>query len=487
MKYIIKLFPEITIKSPPVRKQLIRQLCRNIRKICSQFDPDVEVSSEWDLIDINTLSTDTDQQYKIGNALSHTPGIAHFFTVEEYQLSDLDEMVKRCLALYSGRLQGKTFAVRVKRTGKHDFTSIEVEQYVGGGLNQNTQAKGVKLKSPDVTINIEIKHNRYFLVKERFSGLGGFPLGTQDPVLSLISGGFDSAVASFLTMKRGINTHFCFFNLGGHLHETGVKEVAYYLWQKYGSSHYVRFVTIPFQGVVEQILKHVDSSQMGVILKRMMLRAATAVAKEMNISALVTGEAIAQVSSQTLPNLSVIDSITDMLTMRPLIVMDKQDIISIARKIGTEDFSKSIPEYCAVISRKPTTRANAEKIAFEESKLDLSVLEEAIKNRKNERINDLVSQEHPDIIDQVALVTQPDFSDIIIDIRHPNECHNTPFMLTSNEVLSIPFYKLESQIKLLNKDKRYLLFCDKGIVSRLHAAHLVGEGYTNIGVYLAKK
>lgn len=484
MKFIIKLFPEITIKSPPVRKQLIRQLRKNIRKVCQQFDPNVDIHSEWDLIHLQTVVSDQAVLNHIKQALTCTPGISHVFEVTEHVLSDLDEILEQCEALHGKALKDKTFVVRVKRSGKHSFTSIEAERYIGGGLNQRIETAGVKLKQPDLTVNIEIKHDRYFLIKERYEGLGGFPLGTQEPVLSLISGGFDSAVASFLTMKRGINTHFCFFNLGGHAHETGVKEVAFYLWEKYGASHYVRFVTIPFQGVVEQILTKVDHSQMGVILKRMMLRAATAVAKEMRISALSTGEAIAQVSSQTLPNLSVIDSVTDMLTLRPLIVMDKQDIIGIARTIGTEDFSKNIPEYCAVISKKPTTRANPEKIEREENKFDFSVLEDAIKNRKDERITDLISQDDQNILEQVALVRSPEANDVIIDVRHPSENEGSPLTLENTETLAIPFYQLETQIKSLDASRRYLLFCDRGVVSRLHSAHLTGEGYKNVGVYL---
>ena len=187
--------------------------------------------------------------------------------------------------------------------GSHDFQSIDVERQVGAGLNVQTEAAGVKLKNPDITVKIEIKRDRYFLETERGQGIGGYPLGSMEPVLSLISGGFDSTVSSFLTMKRGIRTHFCFFNLGGHAHELAVKEVAYYLWNRFGSSRDVRFVTVPFEGVVQEILKKIDNSRMGVILKRMMLRAASATAREMNVEALVTGEAVAQVSSQTLTNL----------------------------------------------------------------------------------------------------------------------------------------------------------------------------------------
>ncbi len=120
-------------------------------------------------------------------------------------------------------------------------------------------------------------------------------------------------------MRRGLLTHFCFFNLGGRAHELGVMEVAHYLWEKFGRSHRVLFISVPFEEVVGEILGKVDNSQMGVVLKRMMLRAASRIAEELHIDALVTGEAISQVSSQTLPNLSVIDSVTDTLVLRPLI------------------------------------------------------------------------------------------------------------------------------------------------------------------------
>src|SRR5690606_12132689 len=111
-------------------------------------------------------------------------------------------------------LEGKTFCVRAKRHGNHDFTSVQVEQYVGGGLLQNSQAKGVDLHRPDVIVQLEIKKNRLFVITSKTQGLGGFPLGSQDPVLSLISGGFDSTVSTYLCIKRGLRAHYCFFNLG---------------------------------------------------------------------------------------------------------------------------------------------------------------------------------------------------------------------------------------------------------------------------------
>ncbi|WP_257275006.1 MULTISPECIES: tRNA uracil 4-sulfurtransferase ThiI [unclassified Endozoicomonas] len=481
MKFIIKLFPEITIKTPPVRKRFIKQLRKNIRNVLKRVDEYVEVAGTWDFIELATSHDDPQLVAQVSDLLSHIPGIAYWQKVVEYPLTDLDDILDNALHVNRELLAGKTFRVTCQRTGKHDFQSIDVERYVGGGLNTRTEAAGVKLKNPDVVVKVEIKGDRYFLVTNRGNGLGGYPLGSMEPVLSLISGGFDSTVSSFLTMKRGIRTHFCFFNLGGHAHELAVKEVAYYLWSRFGSSHSVNFVTVPFEGVVEEILTKVDNSQMGVILKRMMLRAASQVAKEMYVEAVVTGEAVAQVSSQTLTNLAVIDSATDHLVLRPLIAMDKQDIIDISVRIGTEELVKNIPEYCAVISKNPTTRARPEKIAAEEARFDFSILDAAVADRRKVSVSDIIADDLTR--EEVEVVETTKQNDIVIDIRHPDEEEIKPFGLADREVLTIPFYQLRTKFAELNKDKHYLLYCEKGVMSQLHAMHLRDEGYENVGVY----
>ena len=485
MKFIIKLFPEITIKSSPVRKRFIKQLRRNIRSILKPLDEKIEASGTWDYIEVTTSSDDDILIAEVGDRLSHIPGIAYWLQVADFPFISIDDILEKALAAHSEELKGKTFRVTCNRGGNHDFNSVDVERQVGGGLNQNTEALGVKLKNPDVTVRIDIKNDRFFLTNKRGEGLGGYPLGSQEPVMSLISGGFDSTVSSFLTMKRGIRTHFCFFNLGGHAHELAVKEVAYYLWSRFGSSHRVRFVTVPFEGVVEEILTKVDNSQMGVILKRMMLRAATQVGKEMEMSALVTGEAVGQVSSQTLTNLAVIDSVTDSLVLRPLIAMDKQDIIDISAKIGTEEFVRNIPEYCAVISKNPTTLAKEEKIAAEEDRFDFDVLEAAVKNRREVSIHDIVADDLTR--EEVEVVKETAQDDIIIDIRHPNEEEIKSFSIPGREVLTMPFYQLHSKFAELDRERHYLLYCEKGVMSQLHAMHLRDEGHQNVGVYSPEK
>jgi tRNA uracil 4-sulfurtransferase len=481
MKFIVKFFPEITIKSKPVRKQFVARLRNNLRTLLRPIDESVDVLRDWDKLTITSRSDDETIRRQIVEVLACTPGIAHFLDVMEYSFVDMHDTFEKTRALLGASLAGKTFVVRCKRAGTHDFSSHELEQYVGGGLYQHCENAGVDLRNPDITVRLEVRDDRLFIVNQRHEGLGGFPLGSLDPVLSLISGGFDSTVSSYLTMKRGMRTHFCFFNLGGRDHEIGVKEVALYLWMKYGASSPVKFVAVPFEPVVAEILKNVDDSQMGVVLKRMMLRAGTRVAQQMKISALVTGESVAQVSSQTLTNLSVIDSVVDKLILRPLITSDKNDIINIARKIGTEEFAAVMPEYCGVISVKPTTRAKPEKIAAQEDRFDFSVLDDAINNARYIPIEEVANEELA--LYDVEVLNVPIQDGIVIDVRHPSEEERKPLQLSNVKIEKIPFYELHSKFSELDKQKVYLLYCDKGVMSKLHASHLVEQGYENVKVY----
>lgn len=482
MQFIIRLFPEITIKSTPVRKRWSKKLADNIRILARRIEGSSSVILDWDRIVLRVSSDDPATKAAMVNMLSCTPGIAYFSTVSAHAFESMHDIYELAHAYWQDKLVAKTFCVRVKRSGKHEFNSNDVERYVGGGLNQNVATAGVRLKDPDETVYLEVKDDTCYVVEQRNQGLGGFPLGTQEDVLSLVSGGFDSTVASYMLMRRGMKTHFCFFNLGGKEHELGVKEVAFFLWNKFGSSHRVKFVSVPFEGVVAEILKQISPSNMGVVLKRMMLRAAEHVAQRGQLPAIVTGEAISQVSSQTLPNLSAIDQVTDMLVLRPLITMDKPDIIALSRKIGTENFSANIPEYCGVISVKPSSHIKLDKLLAEEEHFDFSVLDRAIKHYTVQSIDDVMNDvgegfERPEAISSLA----PD--DVVIDIRHPHEVEIKPLTLASEQLLAIPFYSLNTEADKLADDVRYALYCDKGVMSELHAAHLRDRGLKNIVVF----
>ena len=131
VKYIVKLFQEITIKSPIVRKQFIRQLRKNIRRACRDIDPDLVVEGVWDMLKIETRFSEVAKLRKLVSQLRRIPGIAHILTVHEYPFINFEDILAQSVRIYADQLAGKTFSVRVKRTGKHDFTSMDAERFCG--------------------------------------------------------------------------------------------------------------------------------------------------------------------------------------------------------------------------------------------------------------------------------------------------------------------------------------------------------------------
>ena len=217
---------------------------------------------------------------------------------------------------------------------------------------------------------------------------------------------------------------------------------------------------------------------MGVTIKRLMLQAAEKIADEMKIDAVMTGESVAQVSSQTLRNLALIDQATNKLVLRPLSTMNKPEIMDIANQIGTRRFAETMPEYCGVISKNPVTHGSYDRMEKEAKKFDYSVLDTAVENAIKTDVNDIVN----DIEDIGQMEVVSDLSTgnyTVIDIRQSDDC-----IETSCETLKIPFYKLKNEFKKLPQNKEYLFYCEKGILSQLHAQYLRdAENCNNIKVY----
>ena len=468
------------IKSESVRKRFIKVLTGNIRNVLNKHDDTLAVVRHWDYIEVRSKLTEN--RPHLIELLQRIPGIHHFLEVDEKPFTDLHDIFEQTLQDVGSQLENKTFCVRVKRKGKHNFSSIEAERYIGGGLNQHIATAKVKLTNPDVTVRIDIEHDKMMLVKARHAGIGGYPIGTQEDVLSLISGGFDSGVSSYMLIRRGSRVHYCFFNLGGAAHEIGVKQMAYHIWNRFSRSHKVRFIAINFEAVVGEILEKIDSGQMGVVLKRMMVRAASKIAERFAIQAIVTGEALGQVSSQTLTNLRLIDEASETLVLRPLISHDKEQIIATAKEIGTDDIAKSMPEFCGVISKNPTVKAVREKIVAEELNFDFSILENAVQNAQYLDIREIAEQTERDVV-QVDAVSVLTGDDVILDIRSPEETDENPLRLEGQNVTLLPFYKLSSQFASLDQSKTYLLYCERGVMSKLQALYLKENGFNNVKVF----
>jgi len=475
-KFIIKFFPEIMVKGPSAKKQMVGQLYNNLVKLLHKISKDIDVRKFNDKIEVvSPIEYVTEARI----VLLQTPGIELVLEALQFDKTDTLDAIKTTVnEMMAHTIQNKSFVVRAKRTGKHEFRSTNIEQTVGGFMLARNPTSRVDLHNPEVTIKIELVHNQLNIITQRYKGLSGFPIGTQGDILSLMSGGFDSTVASYLTMKRGLKTHFIFFNLGGIAHEIGVKQVALYLWNKFGASHRVSFISIPFDDVITEIFRSTNESYMGVTLKRLMLLASEKIANEMEIDALVTGESVAQVSSQTLRNLALIDQVTNKLILRPLATMNKPEIMDIANSIGTRRFAENMPEYCGVISKNPIVHGSYKRMEEVSKRFNYEVLDTAVKNATKVFVDEIAS----DVSDIGQIETVSDLSTgeyTIIDIRQEDDIIDAPC-----ETLKIPFFKLKNEFKKLPQDKEYLFYCDKGIMSQLHAQYLRdAENYTNIKVY----
>ena len=477
--FIVKLFPEIVVKSKPVRTRMIRILTGNIRNVFQNSGIRVKVLGNWDRVFVKVpveVSNET-----ASDILSRIPGIHSFSEVLSFPYSSLDDILKTAAPLALPEITGKTFCVRCKRKGQETFTSVELERALGEVLWESGKSAGVSLKKPQITIHIEVDGKKFYLLSNTRKGIGGYPLSTQEDVLSLISGGFDSGVSSFDFIRRGARVHYCFFNMGGREHEIGVREEAHFIWKKYGSSHRVKFFAVPFEDVVGEILEKIDHHLMGVVLKRMMMRAAAKIAEREGIKALVTGESVGQVSSQTITNLSVIDRVTPVLILRPLITMDKQDIIDRCREIGTEELAAAMPEYCGVISQKPTIHADLGKIEEEEKKFDFSILDKAVEDSRWTDIKE-IGEAPKGAEPEVEYVTAAGDGEVVLDVRAPDEAEENPLKLEGAEIKELPFYKIATEFGNLDQSKTYLLYCKNGVMSRLQALILKERGFSNVKV-----
>ena len=476
-KFILKLFPEIMVKGSSAKRQMIGQLYNNLLKLLTMHSDEIKVKKFSDKLEVVTPITVLSE---VRQTLLNTPGIEQVLEALQFDgMETLEQIKTQVAAVIADELKGKTFVVRTKRSGKHPFNSTQIEQTVGGYVLAHSKAKGVDLHNPEVTVRIELINNQLNIITQKHAGLGGFPIGTQGDILSLMSGGFDSTVASYLTMKRGMKTHFIFFNLGGIAHEIGVKQVALYLWSKYGASHRVKFISVPFDDVIEEIFRSTHETYMGVTLKRLMLIASEKVADALEIDALVTGESVAQVSSQTLRNLALIDQVTNKLILRPLATMNKPDIINIATEIGTRHFAENMPEYCGVISKNPIIHGSYKRMEKEAKRFNYEILDKAVEDAQHIYVDEIID----DITNAAPIEVIKDLSSdnnyVVIDIRAEDEC-----ISTSCESIKIPFHKLKTEFKKLPQDKQYLLYCEKGIMSQLHAQYLRdAQECENVRVY----
>jgi len=312
------------------------------------------------------------------DAMMHIPGIENFgfFCKTDMDFEKIGKALVKHLPRKEIKEKGlKTFCVRVKKSQeKMPFDRLEAERDFGAILIENDIGLNVKLDNPDLSVLVEVFGDDAYFTFHKFRGLGGLPVGTAGKVLSLISSGFDSPVAAFRMMKRGAKV--CFVHFSGQPYSKKeesehVKEIVKIL------SHYQsesRLFIVPFGEIQKKIsinLK-VPAGLRVVLYRRLMLKIAEKIAFKERAKALVTGESLGQVASQTLINIATINNAVELPILRPLIGMDKEEIIAESVKIGTHDISKlPCTDTCSLFTPKaPETAAKIDEVQEVEKAFD---------------------------------------------------------------------------------------------------------------------
>ncbi|MEM3280604.1 MAG: tRNA uracil 4-sulfurtransferase ThiI [Saccharolobus sp.] len=357
MIIIVKQAGEIAIKSPRTRKKFESTLINNIVNV-------INPKKIWKSHGVILLEVDENSSYI--DALSKIFGIASFSPVTIYKFSSLEDIVNKSIELLKEVVKGKIFAVRVKRIGSHNFTSLDVQREVGKALYP--YSNGVNLENPEVVVFIEIRGNLAYFYYNKYKGPKGLPVGVAGKSIVLFSGGIDSPVATWMLMKRGAIPIILNFNLGGKLHKEIVVNELKVLKQWSGGHKLTAFIANGSEILIK--LAQTNKEDRVVLLKRIMYKVAERLAKKLNAYSITTGESLSQVSSQTMVNLYVTEYGITYPIFRPLIGLDKEEIVELARKIGTFEYSAKLPEYCT-ISAKSKTAVKLEEILSQEEKIDL--------------------------------------------------------------------------------------------------------------------
>ena len=298
-------------------------------------------------------------------------GVANFSLVEQ-TARDIDELRARILESLNGA-RFESFRIETQRGDKtFPLNSPEINRQLGAAVKEQSGAR-VDLSNPELTVTVEILPRDAFFGFEKISGAGGLPVGASGRLVALISGGIDSPVAAYRMMKRGCRLIFVHFHSAPYLDKTSQEKVRQLITLLTRHQFLSRLYLVPFGEIQRQIVTAVNRPLRVVLYRRMMLRIAEAIARKEKAKALVTGESLGQVASQTLENISVIQQAATLPILRPLVGMDKQEIIDQARRIGTFDIS-SIPDQdcCQLfVPKHPATKARFDEVEEAESRLEI--------------------------------------------------------------------------------------------------------------------
>ena len=381
-KEILIRYGELSTKGRN-KNDFINRLRENVRYSFNDLMP-LKIRAERDRMFI-----EIENEEKMNVLMERLPevfGIQSFSPVAscEKDMEQIKALAIQIMELY--KEQEITFKVEVRRTDKNfPLDSHAIQREIGGTVLRNYQNLSVNVKKPDVELRIEVRLDAVYMMAQVIPGAGGMPIGSNGKSLLMLSGGIDSPVAGYLMMKRGVRLEAIHFYSPPYTSQNSLKKVKDLANEltKFGAK--IRLHIIPFTELQVLIKENVPENVTMTTTRRMMLRIADKVREEIDALAIVTGESLGQVASQTLESLTAINAVTSTPILRPLIASDKLDIIEIAERIGTYETSIQPYEDCCTIftPASPKTKPKLEKVMHYESFTEFDeYIERAVRNRE---------------------------------------------------------------------------------------------------------
>ncbi|WP_077619089.1 tRNA uracil 4-sulfurtransferase ThiI [Bacillus sinesaloumensis] len=375
--HILIRFGEITTKGRN-RNLFINKLSNNIgRKLTEYKQLKIEKTRDRIYIKLNG-----ERHEGIVDILKNIIGIQSFSLALKVD-SDIEKIKDGVLtAIQQLEHDGKSFKISARRSDKtFPLDTNQLNYELGSHILKNVQGIDVNVHTPDINIRVEVRKEATYITFKDEVGLGGLPVGSSGKAVLMLSGGLDSPVAGFLAMKRGLTIEAVHFHSPPYTSERARQKVIDLAQQLTEFSGTIKLHIVPFTEIQTTIQRQIPENYTLISTRRMMLRITDEIRRRRNALAIVTGESLGQVASQTLESMHVINNVTNTPIIRPLVTVDKFDIINVAKKINTHDISIRPFEDCCTIftPASPKTRPKLDKVTYYESYTDFeSLIEKAV-------------------------------------------------------------------------------------------------------------
>ena len=372
--HIVIRYGEIALKGKN-QKEFINRLIHNIREQI-KTDLDFNPVIEWELGRIYLILEGREPEV-FYDSLNHVFGISSYSPARKTSL-DVEEIKETALEELQAAVNGpSTFRVTVKRPNKQfPITSPEMQKVIATHMLKNMEGLTVDLHNYDIDLLLEIRRDATYIYTRKYPGLHGLPVGSSGRGVVLLSGGIDSPVAGCLAMKRGVTIEAVHFHSYPYTSEKAQEKVLELAKRMAKYSNRIVVHMVPFTKIQEQIAHYCHDNMRIPIMRRIMVRIAEEIARKRDCLAIFTGDNLGQVASQTMESIYAINSVATMPILRPLITMEKEEIIKMAQAIDTYETSILPYEDCCTVfvPKEPKTKPKVEACEKEESKLDLPTL-----------------------------------------------------------------------------------------------------------------